>query len=534
MPFLGGVQMNTCIKHLLLLVILFCINGCSQNPPTKHAATKQQCIRIATNTNFTSVDVRKVRHLPTSTICKHIFEGLTRYDTNRTIQNALAETIEVSRDQRTYTITLKPSTWTDGTPVTAYDFEYSWKSTLSPEFAAPNSYKLFAIKNAKAFYEKKCPEDDLGIKVLDSKTLQITLEKPLVYFREQLASPWFFPFPKQFAQSHGDELDPLQVPTNGPFRVVRWQPNEEYILEKNPTYWDAATVRLDMIVFSYVLDQAALQLFEQQQIDFIGFPFSALPIDALLSLKKEKKLNMGPHCGTKFLRLNTLQANLADKAMRTALSLACDRQGLTEHVLYKNFPPTTCFVPQDLALTTVQMPLSDECRAKELMHTLSAEPPDDKTKLRLMFIPAEENKHVAQLLQQNFLHTLGLDVALESVESKVYFSRLQSGQYDIALSQWFPAFYDPIAYLSIFTDKTNGSNNTGWENARYKELLERSDSSISYNERIQLLSEAQNILLDECPIIPLYHPGVFYLKSNQLHVSSMNMLDFRHAFLATS
>lgn len=517
-----------------LLLVFFVVYSCTHTTTAKQRITiprLENSVRVALNENFTTADPRKGRSGRTINLIKNIFEGLVRYDKENCLQYALASDIFVSPDGRVYTITLKPSYWSDGKKLTAYDFEYSWRSMLDPELRSPNAYQLFVIKNGKAVFEKRVPENALGIIVIDENTIEVTLETPISYFLDLLACPPFFPVPKHVCQNFKlvEEINPLQLPSNGPYVLKEWQPNTEFIIEKNPSYWDAKSVSIDQVIFSYLLDSTALQMFEHHELDFIGSPFSNIPLDAIETLKANNKLHACNGAGTKFLRLNTTTPFFANKKMRQAFNLACDRRGLTQHVLHNNFEPALSFVPPCLGLNqNAYFPLTDKAEAQRLFtealpHTI---PPP----LSLMFAATEENMHIAQLLQQNFKTAFNCNILLENIEPKVFFDRLGKKQYDIALCQWYADIYDPINFLAIFESVNTGTNNTGWGNAAYAQLLDQANHTLKRNERITLLDEAQKILMDQAPIIPLYYFSFYFAKSkaiNHIYVSPLNIIDFK-------
>lgn len=527
------MRLFLCVLSIFALTL-----SCTKDPhkATKNSAPKAT-IRLALNENFTTCDPRRARSICTINLIKNTFEGLTRYTIDGKIEYALADDIIISPDGKTYTITLRPAKWSDGKELTAHDFEFSWKSSLNPATRAPNAYQLFVIKNAKSAYEGKCHPDTIGIVAIDNRTLEITLENPTAHFLELLAFHPFFPVAKHYFEDSPlfEEANPKEMPVNGPFMIKEWHPNLEFSVIKNPNYREALSVTLDQVVYTFLDDSTALQMFEKGELDWTGAPTANIPIDAIQTLRKEKKLQSSQVAITQFIRCNTANPYLNNVKLRKALSLAFDRRGITDHALQSGFQPATSFVPPSAGLlNNSYFPERDTAQAKKLYQEAMEELKITRPSLSLIYTSSEESNKVAQVLQQSIKEALNCDITLEPLEAKMFFERLSKHNYTLAFGRWSADFYDPISFLSIFESKNNGTNNTDWENSSYTALLQEANHITNTTERKECLEKAQKILMNDLPIIPLFFRTSNYLQGariKNISVQPLGIVEFRHVKL---
>jgi oligopeptide transport system substrate-binding protein len=491
-------------------------------------------VRIALPADVTSCDPRKARSLATINIVRCLYEGLTCHDENQKPTLALAKKITISPDQKTYTITLKDATWSNGDSITAQDFEYSIKTALTPSFKAPNAYQLFVLKGAKQFFEGK-GDGTIGVVALDDKTLQFTLEIPTPYFLELLSSDAFFPIPKKWLLAHPEkqELDLTCPISSGPYMVEEWKPNQEICLKKNPLYWNKERVTVERLSFVILEESVALSLFEKGELDWAGSPISTLPPDSIRTLKENHRLQATEAAGTALIRSRVSHPLLSSKKLRQALSYAIDREGITEHILQGGHVPTLRFLPPCVggknsepiayaANCTLAKKLLDEALSERNI-TIEKFP-----KLSLTFTSNERNLKIAQVIKQNYKEVLGIDLTLEPQEGKIYFERIAKKNYDLALGSWIGNFCDPIDFLSVFQNKDNGTNNTDWESSEFAQNIELSSGVNDIACRRIMLQTAEDILLADQPIFPIFHYTYNFLKSERLanaRVSPFGIID---------
>jgi oligopeptide transport system substrate-binding protein len=464
-----------------------------------------------------------------------LYEGLMRAQADGSPGLAMAEAISVSPDQKTYTFTLKESAWSDGSPVTANDFEGTWKSLLDPAFPSPNAYQLYCIKGAQAAKEGRSSISEVGVTAPDAKTLVVELENPTPYFLSLVATHFYSPVHFSLRKEATDISQSAKVVTNGPFQMEQWKRRDEFTAIPNPHYWDASSVRLEKIAFIVLDNPTALQLFLQGELDWTGSPLSTLSIDALSSLKKEKILEITPAAGVFLMRVNTEKPPFTNAKMRQAFALALNRSDLVEHVLQGNQIPALGIIPPSFASGSPSMKDHDIARAQELFQEALTEQKISANELppiTLSYAAGERSHKIAQVAQQQWKEGLGIDVTLQSTEGKVYFDQLKKHDYQLGIGTWYADFRDPISFLEIFKLKDNGTNNTQWEHKEYIAFLDQSGQEIDPIKRIKLLKKGEDLLMQEMPVIPLFYGTYNFVKQpdlNGVYFSELGYLDFRYA-----
>jgi len=506
------------------IFIFFCLFSCVACSQKKAEQGEQQKIRISLNNEPPSLDPRKARDFVSSAILPLLFEGLP----------SLSEAVDLSPDGKTYTFHLRETKWSDGTSVTAEDFASSWKSVLDPQFPTDLAYQLFLIRNGRAAKMGEVSLDAVGVKVQDSSTLVVELEQPIPYFFELLENPPFLPVSTKVSLKCPDWAKEAEhFVSNGPFQMQEWSHANQLIFVKNPHYSKYDDIQLEEVDFIIANADTALRMFEEKKLDWVGSPLGTLPIDAIAHLKQENQLQTDPFLGTAFLRLNTTKAPLTSTALRKALSLSLDRSAITEHILQGGQKTATHLVPPEMGLNLHQNNLKQE-DVSRLLALAKEELGGTIAPVIISYAQDERRAAIVQAIQNQWKEKLHLDVEMEAIESKTYFQKLSKGELQVALGSWTADFNDPINFLEVFKYKENGTNNTGWENEQYVDLLNRSALCKDQEERNQLLREAECLLMEEMPLIPLYHLTLNYLKREDLQgvaLSPMGHLDLREAKL---
>lgn len=521
-------------SHLLLC-------GCSNDPSKDFLKTENsRHFKIAATEDPLSLDPRLVRDLFSSTIMRTLFEGLMRVNSKGILQPALAQRVEVSDDRKTYTFTLRPAQWSDGSPLTAQDVELTWKSILTPKFPAPNAYQLYVIKGAKAAKEGTIPVDSTGIKSINATTLIVELEQPCPYFLELTSCHFFFPVPAtmraQTAATQNSHYDTLV--SSGPFSLSNWTPRSEFSVVKNPLYWDVEAVKLEAISFQIIDEHTAVHLFKAGSLDWVGSPLSTLPQDAISQLKQQGELQITPGAGTHWFRFNTERSPLSNQSLRRAFGLSLNRQAIVDHVTKGNQLPAIGIVPPGFGIGNQNYYKDhDEIIAKTLFDKALGElhlSAKDLPKISLSYTANDRNHKIAQAVQQQWNKTFSIDMALESVEGHVLIDKMRSGAYQISLGSWYADFQDPFNFLEIFKSKSTPTNQTFWENTSYTELLDKSSLEPIVATRMQLMNAAEKILIEAMPVAPLFYNAYNYLKKTTVqgvYFSPLGFLDFKEAFL---
>jgi len=537
---------------LLIVTTILLTTGCDNEPEKKQPeVTYQECneqiLRLNLNDDPLSLDPRYSRSLRDLTVVKQLFEGLTRLNEESKPELALAEHVEISEDGKTYTFKLRETFWSNGLPITTQDFIYTWHKILEVHSACDYANIFYPIKNAKLAKEGKCPLEEVGISAIDDTTLVVELEYPTPYFLELTAFPAYYPICKEvdLKNKHWAQATAASqgFVSSGPFTVEKWTNNQELSLVKNQTYWDLPSVSLDRIVFSIISDNNTEHcLFEKGELDWIGLPISInISTDLIEKMKQEGKLHSYHVAGTYMLKFNTERAPFNLPKLRKAFAYAISRQEIIDHILLGNQIPATSLLPPTMSLQKKgYFKDGDSELAKKLFEEAMEEyglTVDNLSDIVLTYLPTERNCKIVQLIQQQWRKTFGIDVNLLSYENKAFRSLLKSGQFQIAIGDWIGDFNDPITFLDLFKyrndEKTgNGLNDTGWYNSLYSELLDCAVQELDEGRRSQYFKEAETILMNEMPIIPLYHHSFSYIKKDYVKdvlLSPLGLADFKKA-----
>lgn len=497
-------------------ILVFFFSACQSAKPSSS-------LRINIEDDPSTLDPRKVRTLTEHALARVIGEGLSRLDPSGKLVMGLAEKVEVDAAGLEYVFTLKDAYWSNRDPIVASDFVSSWKEAISPSFPSQNVESLFCIKNARAIYQGKLADDTLGVYARGDKTLVVQLEYPVPYFLQLLSLPLFFP-----VHSQEKGFSPTVI-ASGPFYIKKWKSHDLLVVEKNPHYYDAKNVRMESIRFIMVPAETELQMFQKGELDWAGSPLSSLPKDLLQELQQQPEYGSFPFAGTAFLGCNTENEALGNSKIRKALGLALDRRALVDHVLHKGGAPARGFLP----FSSREHFAEDLLVARKLWQE-GCEELRYIPSLTLLYSSSVQSTHVlVQALQQQWKAGLGVQIALESCESKVYLDRMQKLDFQLAMRSWIADYDDPSSFLDIFKQKRNSANRTGWENGRYTSLLEQASITMSEKERIALLEDCERILMEEMPILPLYYLQGMYLKNPRLQgvvISPCGSLDLKWAY----
>lgn len=414
----------------------------------------------------------------------------------------LAENVRISDDGKTYLFTLREAFWSDGTLVTAKDFERSWKAILTPGFPAPCSSLLYPIKNGELYAKGKCRAEDVGISAVNDFTLQVELEQPTSYFLSLTAFPLFLPSP-----SHAENDAPLIC--NGPFILETMKIGEEIVLKKNPTFWNREKILLDQIkIFIIASETTALQLFEKEEIDLVGGPFNPLSIDSLPKPKEELPLHFLPLAASTFCTMNTQTFPFSNQALRKAFALAV----INHPMIAKEIAVTSQIKAPSLLPPSLREGFSSLSPPKEQPTKLLDQAmqelgiaKQDLSGLTLYYRTNPLERKIGEILQKIWDEELGIHVHLEQTDPKSLMHRLYARNYQISLASWIAQFHDPINILDRFKDEKNQKNYPGWSHPEYKKRLDESAKTQDASSRLNILAEAEKILEEETVCIPLYH-----------------------------
>lgn len=497
-------------------------NESDNNASGEEALAEEQELNLNIKSEPPSLHPGTSSDTTSSAVLDQVFEGLTRINLEGEPEEAMAESIDVSEDGLTYTFKIREdANWSNGDPVTAEDFEYAWKWVLDPESADTDySYQLYYIKGAEDAKENGGSLDDVGITVEDEKTLVVELAQPTDYFLELTAFHTYYPLNKEVVEGNDKwALDASEdYVTNGPFTLDAWEHKDRIILGKNEDYWDADTVKLETITMHMIDEEStALSMYENDELDWVGDPVDAIPLAAIPTMKDAGELHISDRAGLYYYTLNTEDEVLGNANIRKALALSVNRQGIVDNVTKSEEKPAMALVPPSMFEENEEGYFKDNDldSAKEYLEKGLEELGLDKLPaIKLSYNTDEGHEAIAQAVQDMWNKNLDLDVELNNEEWNVYLDSLGEGNYEIGRIGWIADFNDAINFLEIF-ETVGGNNYTNWENDDFKALLKDSRTELDSDKRQEILKEAEELFMDELPIVPIYfYTNAYATKDN--------------------
>ncbi|MBI2969684.1 MAG: peptide ABC transporter substrate-binding protein, partial [Gammaproteobacteria bacterium] len=463
-----------------------------------------------------------------------LYEGLvSKHPGDLSIQPGVAESWSVSGDRKIYVFHFRRNArWSNGDPVSAGDFVYSWRRALMPAVGNLYAYMFHHIKNAEAFFKGEIPDfGEVGVKALDDYTLQVELAAPTPFFMQLLDHHSYYPVHRGTIEKFGriDERGtrwtrPGNFVGNGAFVLKEWILNRILVVEKNSNYWDADRVKLREIHF-YPIPNASTEerMYRAGQLHIT----EKVPTDkiAVYRAQDPESLSISPYLGTYFYRFNTTRKPLDDLRVRRALAMCIDRRQIVEKITKGGQMPAFTFTPPDTAGYTADAAIAyDFATARALL--AEAGYPDGRgfPRLELMFNTDEAHRKIAIAVQEMWRKHLNVEISLTSQDWKVYLDRERNLDYEISRASWIGDYLDPTTFLDLFI--TGGGNNrTGWSNPRYDRLLAEAARTVDEEQRHALLRQAERILMDEMPVVPIYTYTRVRLISPDLRGWQENILD---------
>lgn len=443
-------------------------------------------------------------------IIRNLFEGLVSKDPKTADPiPGLALNWKISKDGKQIVFNLNPKAiWSDGTPVTADDFVYSWTRFLDPKLAAENAAFGYAILNGRAYNQgKEKDPKKLGLKALNPTTFQVTLEKAVPYFIRLVSHYNFYPVPKHTIEKYGAKWTrPENMVSNGPFILSKWETNKVVTLVKNPKYWDKEKVQLEKMHFYVLTPDTEEKMFRSGKLHSVY----ELPMDKIPYWEKEGKgvFHRSLYLGNYFYWMNVHKAPLDNLLVRRALNLAIDREKITKFVTKGNQDPATAFVPPGCGgyqpVPVLPKDGSEIKKAQKYLAQAGFREGKGFPKIQLLYNTNENIKKIAEATQGMWKENLGIEVELVNVEWKVLLDTLNQKDFHIGRASWTADYNDPTTFLNLFLSFSE-NNHAGWKNAEYDKWMKESEVELSPKKRIDLLKRAEAVLLSELPIIPIYY-----------------------------
>jgi oligopeptide transport system substrate-binding protein len=515
--------------------LLVFLSGCARRESPAEAGIRTQTLLVGNAAEPADLDPQVTYAQTDNNIIYSLFEPLTWIDPKTSLPiPAMAERWDESADGLVYTFHLRPNLrWSNGDPLTADEFVYSYHRILSPAFAANYSYMLWVIKNAKAFNTGKITDfSKVGVEAPDATTLRVTLETPTPYLPSLVAHNTWIPVHRPAIEKFGamDQKGtkwtrPGNLVGNGPFMLAEWVPNSRVAVVKNPNYWDAAATRLNRVEF---------YPFEQVETEELNYRSGQLHVTSRLPTSKiaayrthvPADLRIDHLLTSYYLLVNVTRPPFDNPKVRLALSHGLDRVTLSRDVLNGVYDASYSFTPPNCGGYTPRAAITDDfAEARRLLAEAGYPGGRGLPDVEVQSYDSETAIAILEAIQAMWLKELGFHITIAHFEQKTLFQNQQDLNYTLALSAWGADFPDPVSFLGIL-ETGNGNNWTGWSNPTYDGLLHDAASTGNNARRFEDFQKAEAIMLNAAPIIPLYRRNQVYALSPAVHGWEMNVVNF--------
>jgi oligopeptide transport system substrate-binding protein len=507
------LNMTRTLFFIAFVVIAFV--SCSKTETNFDSGLKNQILHIANSDEPRELDPQLSTGSVEHNIHIALSEGLTRkHPKTLKIQPGLAESWRIEEDGKRYIFKLRRNArWSNGDPITAHDFRWSWQRSLMPNFASEWAYMKYFIVNAEAYNTGELNDfSEVGVRALSDYELQVDLVYPTDFFLQLLDHPSYFPVHQATILAHGDMDQAISQWTrpenwvgNGPFKLTKWQINQEIVVEKNPNYWDASNIKLNGIHFYPITDQQAeVRAFRAGQIHLTYSPQMAIEKVAYYQEHHPDLLRVTPTYASYHYEFNVTKPPFDNKLVRQAFALAVDRQTLVERVTKAGERPSYSLIPHDPeGYSPKTLFHYDPDKAKQLLADAGYPNGEGFPEVELLYNTQDNHRKIALALQQMLANNLGVKITLQNQEWKVYLNTKKNLEHQIARGGWIADYLDPSNFLDILGSES-GNNDTGWKNAAYDKILRDIMQTRSTEERYALFEQANAMLAEEMPVLPVF------------------------------
>ncbi|MDH5887285.1 ABC transporter substrate-binding protein [Vibrio splendidus] len=488
-------------------------------PAGTELAKVQELVR-GNGTEVATIDPHKSQGVPESHVIRDLLEGLVNQDGEGNTIPGVAESWETT-DNKTFTFHLrKDAKWSNGDPVTAEDFVYSWQRAVDPATASPYAWYMEYTKmvNAKDIVAGKKDKSELGVKAVDANTLVVELDTAVPYFVMMMGHTTMKPVHQATVEKFGDQwTKPGNFVGNGAFAVDKWVVNERLVLKRNDQYWNNDKTVLNKVTFLPIENQVAeMNRFLSGEIDFTN----ELPTEHFKRLKKEyaEDVSVAGNLCTYYYIFNTKKAPFDDVRVRKAISYAIDRNIVSDAILAQGQKPAYFLTPEITAGFNPELPaygkMSQKERNEEAARLLeeAGYGKDNPLNFNLLYNTSENHKKIAVALGSMWKKTLGLKVTLENQEWKTYLSSKDSGDFEVARAGWCGDYNEASSFLTLMKSN-NTTGGVHYDSAEYDQIIDKALNSTSAEEREALYLEAEALMAKDMPIAPIYQ----YVKSRLLN-----------------
>jgi oligopeptide transport system substrate-binding protein len=527
------------LKAPLLATFTALLIACSAGESNVVQGNRDGILHYGNGSEPQGLDPHVVTGVPENHIIRALFEGLAvKNPYTLEPEPGVAESWDISEDGRTVTFHINPEArWSNGEAMTARDYVWSWQRALNPAMGNLYAYMLYPVRNAEAFATGKLDDfGKVGVKALDDLTLQVTLNERTPYFIQLMDHYSTFALHRATIEKFGKATDRFtrwtrveNIVSNGAFRLKEWKLNRRIVVEKSDTYWDRDNVKLNGVVF-YPTENIVSEerMFRVGQLHYTqSIPLDKIPVYRAM---ENSPYVQAPYLGTYYFLINTTRPPVDDVRVRQALSMAVDRDKLNRTVLQgSNVAAYSITPPDTLGYYPPKLFGYDVEKARTLLADAGYPNGEGFPPLELTYNTSESHRKIAVALQQMWKDALNIRVTLSNQEWKVYLDSVTQMDFQIARRGWIGDYVDPNNFLDLFITG-GGNNNTGFSDPRYDEMILRlAPQAETREERYAIFYEAETILMEQMPIIPIYtytskhliHPSVKGLPSNLM--DSLNL-----------
>jgi oligopeptide transport system substrate-binding protein len=479
--------------------------------PSGTELAERQVLHVGNGVELQSLDPHRSEDTASAAVHRDIYEGLISESRKGDLIPGVASSWTISEDRKTYVFNLRPEArWSNGDAVTAHDFVFSLRRGVDPKTVSAYSYILTPILNADDITAGKRPPEDLGVRAIDDHTIELKLANPTPYFLELLAHSMAYPVHRAMLEAHGDQWTrPGNLVGNGAFVLDEWVVQSHVKVVRNPYYWDNANTKIEEVWFHPTEDLTAeLQRFRAQELDIT----ERVPAAQIGFIRENlaDELVIAPYLASYYYGFNVTRPPFKDKPkLRRALSLAVNRDIITKQVLNQGQISSYGFVPPIKGYTPQQMPEAGwtqeqrEAEAKRL-YAEAGYGPDNPLRTEIMYNTQDDHRRMAVAIASMWRQVLGVEAEILNQEWKVFIeTRNQRKDTQVYRQGWTGDYNDPFTFLEILRS-TAGQNDPGYSNPEYDRVVAASQTALDPQARMELLQEAERLMLADMPILPLY------------------------------
>ncbi len=528
------MKTNRLAAFLAITLVLAIVSGCvPKKTETGEGGTTgnggggaKNEFRINLSTEPPTMDPAQAQDQVSATVINGVYEGLTRMNEKGEVLPAVAKEWKISEDGKKYTFTIREDAkWSNGDPVTANDFEFSWKRVLDPQLkpkVSAYAYLLYYLVGGEAYNTGGGSADAVGVKAVDKQTLEVNINAPTPYFLSLLSFQTYYPVHQSVKDNEAFAASASTMITNGPFKLTEWKKNVSMTLTPNDQYYEKAQIKLSKVHFTMVNDSGSeLNMYQTGQLDYAGNPTGLLPTDQLTTLKESNpnEFNNKGIASLYYFLVNTTVKPFHNEKIRKALSMSVSRKDLTEKVTLGGQLPAYGLVPPGIKGVKEEFRTEvsdnyfqeDYAEAKKLLAEGLAELGlKEMPAFRISYNTNDLHQKVAEAIAEMWRVNLGIKAEISNQEWGVFLESRNSLNYEVARGGWGADYNDPISFIDLFTTKS-GNNNTGYSSKEYDALVEKVYSTGDTETRMKTMAEAEKLIIDTRPIIPLFYYSTVYM-----------------------